>query len=126
MDETRMGSNAQEEETWLAPDHIDGLDGDALARTVLAPGTVLFSVDDVDDLRARWREIQLGFVDEPRRAVEQANALVGLAIQQLTDVFANERVKIENMYGQSKCASTEDLRQVLRRYRSFFDRLLAV
>jgi hypothetical protein len=98
----------------------------SLARTVLSPGAVLFPAKDLDDFRARWREIQTGFVDEPRRSVEQANALVGLVIQHLTDVFSNERAKLENEWQQGKDVSTEDLRQALRRYHSFFDRLLAV
>ncbi|HEX5228731.1 MAG TPA: hypothetical protein VFW44_13520 [Bryobacteraceae bacterium] len=86
----------------------------------------LFPADEGDDFRRRWREIQGDFVDEPRRAVEQANALVEHVIQRLTDVFANERAKLENEWGQGKDVSTEDLRQALRQYRSFFDRLLSV
>jgi len=86
----------------------------------------LFPSEDSDEFRARWREIQGDFVDEPRRAVEQANALVGHLSQRLADVFTNERAKLENTWGQGKDVSTEDLRQALRRYRSFFDRLLSV
>jgi hypothetical protein len=85
MDEGRVLSGAREDV--LAPDQTDRSNRDSLARTVLSPGAVLFPVNDEDHLRARWREIQLGFVDQPRRAVEQANALVELVIQQLTDVF---------------------------------------
>lgn len=101
-------------------------DARTLERTLLSPGSVLFPANDMDEFRTRWREIQGEFVDEPRRSVEQANALVGLVIQQLTDVFTNERAKLENLWGQGKEVSTEDLRQALRRYRSFFDRLLSV
>jgi hypothetical protein len=88
--------------------------------------TALFPPEDSAEFRDRWREIQGAFVDEPRRAVEQANALVGHVSQRLTDVFNNERAKLENEWGQGKDVSTEDLRQALRRYRSFFDRLLSV
>jgi hypothetical protein len=88
--------------------------------------TALFPAEDSDEFRSRWREIQGAFVDEPRRAVEQANALVGHVSQRLADVFTNERAKLENTWGQGKDVSTEDLRQALRRYRSFFDRLLSV
>lgn len=101
-------------------------DGEALERMVLSPGAVLFPASDMDEFRTRWREIQAGFVDEPRRSVEQANALVGLVIQHLTDMFTNERAKLENLWGQGKDVSTEDLRQTLRRYRAFFDRLLSM
>jgi hypothetical protein len=104
----------------------DAPDPSYFERTVLSPGSVLFPTEDMDQFRARWLEIQAGFVDEPRRAVEQANALVGLVIQHLMDMFTNERAKLENLWGQGKDVSTEDLRQALRRYRSFFDRLLSV
>jgi hypothetical protein len=86
----------------------------------------LFPVEDTEEFRDRWREIQGAFVDEPRRAVEQANALVEHVSQRLTQVFANERAKLELEWGRGKDVSTEDLRQALRRYRSFFDRLLSV
>jgi hypothetical protein len=86
----------------------------------------LFPAGDLENLRARWREVQGDFVDEPRKAVEQANELVEGVIQKLTDVFSNERSKLEKEWGQGKDVSTEDLRQALRRYRSFFDRLLSV
>jgi len=91
-----------------------------------AEHAALFPAGDLDNFRARWREIQGNFVDEPRRAVEQANQLVEQVIQRLTNVFSNERSKLENEWSQGKDVSTEDLRQALRRYRSFFDRLLSV
>jgi hypothetical protein len=109
-----------------APAVEDGGSPGDLERTVMAPGSVLFPAQDLEEFRSRWSEIQAGFVDEPRRSVEQANALVGRLIQQLTDVFANERAKLENGWSEGKTVSTEDLRQALRRYRAFFDRLLSV
>jgi len=33
-------------------------------------------IENVDDFQHRWERIQSAFVDEPRRAVEQADALV--------------------------------------------------
>lgn len=86
----------------------------------------LFAGGDLDEFRTRWREIQGGFVDEPRRSVEEANQLVELVSQRLTALFSSERAKLENQWREGKDASTEDLRQALRRYRSFFDRLLSI
>ena len=126
MDSNLVYSENRALENSPAPADVDNSDDEALERTVLSPGSVLFPGDDIDEFRTRWRDIQAGFVDEPRRSVEQANALVGLVIQRLTDTFTNERAKLENLWGQGKDVSTEDLRQALRRYRSFFDRLLAV
>jgi inorganic triphosphatase YgiF len=74
----------------------------------------------------RWTSIQASFVDEPREAVRQADTLVAEAIQRLAETFAREKANLEEQWGRGDDISTEDLRQALRRYRSFFDRLLSV
>ena len=81
----------------------------------------LFPEDETKDFRNRWTDIQTGFVDEPRRAVEQADALVAEVIKRLANSFAEERSKLEGQWGRGDCP-TGDLRVSLRRYRSFFDR----
>jgi hypothetical protein len=86
----------------------------------------LFSNDDCRGLRTRWENLQVGFVDEPRRAAEQADQLVNETIRGLTTGFANEREKLEKQWHQGAEASTEDLRVAFQRYRSFFDRLLSL
>jgi hypothetical protein len=78
------------------------------------------------EVRSRWEEIQGGFVDEPRRAVEEADTLVAELMQQLADSFAKEREGLEGQWDRGDEVSTEDLRIALQRYRSFFDRLLSV
>jgi hypothetical protein len=88
--------------------------------------TPLLASDVVDQLHNRWKEIQTGFVDEPRRAVEQADSLVAEAIKRLAESFANERAQLEGQWDRGGDVSTEDLRQALQRYRSFFSRLLSV
>jgi len=80
---------------------------------------------DTDNYRQRWQAVQAGFVDEPRRAVEDADALVADVIQQLVTSFAEERKNLEGQWSRGDQVSTEDLRVALRRYRSFFDRLLS-
>jgi hypothetical protein len=70
--------------------------------------------------------VQTGFIDEPRRAVEQANALVAEVIQQIDKTFSDEQLKLEQQWNRGDNLSTEDHRLTLRRYRSFFDRLLEV
>jgi hypothetical protein len=74
---------------------------------------------------ARWQEIQTGFVDEPRRAVQDADALVVDMMDRLARMLASERDQLESL-GETGKVSTEDLRQGLRRYRTLFERLLAV
>jgi hypothetical protein len=86
----------------------------------------LFSSSEANDLRARWDAIQVGFVDEPRQAVEQADKLVAGTMKRLAEIFADERTKLEAQWDQGENVSTEDLRLGLRRYRSFFSRLLSL
>jgi hypothetical protein len=88
--------------------------------------TPLFAGNESDDFRHRWTDIQAAFVDEPRQAVEKADALVAEAIKRLAEIFARERGTLEQQWAKGGDVSTEDLRVALRRYRSFFDRLLSV
>lgn len=78
------------------------------------------------EYRRRWERCQQGFVDEPRRAVEQADELVADLIRDLAAQFASERSRLEEEWGQGGEGSTDDLRFALQRYRSFFNRLLRV
>src|SRR5579871_5491915 len=82
----------------------------------------LFAANESENFRTRWHDVQTSFVDEPQRAVEQADQLVAAVIKRLAEVFADERNKMENEWSKGQDVSTEDLRQALRRYRSFFDR----
>lgn len=86
----------------------------------------LFPGDELENLRTRWKEIQTAFVDEPRKAVEQADGLVASAMKRLAEVFAQERSTLEQQWDRGDSVSTEDLRVALQRYRGFFDRLLSV
>ena len=91
-----------------------------------APGDAsqLFSDFDIDDLRARWSNVQAGFVDSPRHSVQQADELVAAVMQRLADGFAEERSLLERQWDRGDNVSTEDLRVALQRYRAFFGRLL--
>ncbi len=84
----------------------------------------LFSESEMGEFRSQWSNLQTGFVDEPRRAVEDADKLVAAVMQRLAEGFANERSGLEKQWDCGDKASTEDLRVALQRYRSFFDRLL--
>jgi hypothetical protein len=85
----------------------------------------LFAGAQSDEFRQRWETVQTGFVDEPRRAVEQADALVADLMQRLAGTFSEERKNLEGQWDRGDDVSTEDLRVALQRYRSFFDRLLS-
>jgi hypothetical protein len=90
------------------------------------PPVSLFAEDQAQRFRTDWNDIQITFVDEPRGAVEKADALVARVIQRLAQVFADERGRLEGEWSKGGDVSTEDLRLALQRYRSFFDRLLSV
>jgi hypothetical protein len=92
--------------------------------TVSSTGPLLAG-DDAEGFRARWTDVQTGFVDEPRRAVEQADALVAELMQHLASTFADERGRLERQWDRGDDIPTDHLRDAFQRYRSFFERLLA-
>lgn len=61
-----------------------------------------------------------------RRSVEQADELVAHVMKDMPATFSDERKKLEQQWEQGDKVSTEDLRLVLRQYRSFFDRFLSI
>ena len=97
----------------------------ASQKTAENSPTPLFPDDELHNFRARWDQIQTSFVDEPRQAVEQADSLVANVVKRIAEQFSDERAKLEQQWAKGDNVSTEDLRQGLRRYRSFFDRLLS-
>jgi hypothetical protein len=86
------------------------------------PGSLLGSLDTAD-IRNRFLDIQAGFIDEPRQAVEQAGTFVDELVKQVADALHQHRGQLA---GASAEASTEDLRLALRAYRRFVDRLLGL
>src|SRR5262252_435538 len=86
----------------------------------------LFAPDVAKDFRSRWIAVQSSFVDDPRAAVKQGDDLVAQVMKTLTETFSKERADLEGQLGQTDKASTETLRVALRRYRSFFERLLSL
>lgn len=84
----------------------------------------LLNHEQYDLLRTRWSDIQGKFVDEPRAAVQQADMLVSDVIEQITHVFTTEHSLLESQWNQGNDVSTEDLRQALQHYRTFFNRLV--
>ncbi len=85
----------------------------------------LLAAEESADFQLRWEQVQTRFVDEPRGAVEDADELVANLMQQLAAGFAQERDRLEAQWGRGEDISTEDLRVALKRYRSFFQRLLS-
>ncbi|MBI5950426.1 MAG: hypothetical protein HY865_02100 [Chloroflexi bacterium] len=97
----------------------------ALIDTSVGALAALLDRNVSEDLRARWNEVQGGFVDEPRSAVQQADALVSEVVEKITRMFASEHGSLESQWKQGNDVTTEDLRRALQHYRSFFNRLVA-
>jgi hypothetical protein len=92
------------------------------AATAGAPASLLGSLDTAG-IRTRFLDIQAGFVDEPRQAVEEAGRFVDELLRQVADALQAQRGQLAGPTGE---ASTEDLRLALRSYRQFVDRLLGL
>ena len=107
------------------PKLVKGQEPETLDKVVAASEPMpLFSGSETGDFRSQWSKVQTGFVDEPRRTVEEADKLVAAVMQRLAEGFANERSGLEKQWDRGDNVSTEELRIALQRYRSFFDRLL--
>jgi len=119
-DKTAMASTPRRTSELPNPAATDG------ATSSTTSAEPLFPSGEAEGFRTRWTEVQTGFVDEPRSAVEQADSIVAEMMKRLAQVFADERGKLEEQWSRGDDISTEDLRQALRRYRSFMDRLLSV
>jgi predicted lipid-binding transport protein (Tim44 family) len=117
------------------PSRADVREGPGPFRDDLAPGEQtaaaqdgsgpLLPQRDAEAFRARWTDVQTGFVDAPRQAVEQADKLVAELMQHLAKTFADARSGLEHQWDRGDDVPTDDLRTAFQRYRSFFERLLA-
>lgn len=96
----------------------------AIDQPDVADGGWAAVLGDTTEFASRWDAIQAGFVEEPRRAVEEADALVARVIQRVADSFSVERSRLEAQWSRGDQVGTEDLRVALIRYRSFFNQLL--
>jgi hypothetical protein len=119
----KMPSAQHEAEGDLNEPVLDNQNTDVRAEErELAP---LFLPDVAKEFRSHWDTVQRGFVDDPRQAVRQGDELVVQVMKSLAETFSHERATLEGQVNQTGKASTETLRIALRRYRSFFERLLS-
>jgi hypothetical protein len=87
-----------------------------------APASLLGSLNAAE-IRGRFLDIQAGFIDEPRQAVEEAGHFVDDLLRQVAETLQQQRGQLT---GATDEASTEDLRLALRAHRQFVDRLLGL
>jgi hypothetical protein len=97
-------------------DETPGPEGRARPRALIDPGRL-------DEFRTRWVDVQAKFVDDPRQTVEEADRLVAELFQAMAQTFAEGRSQLEEQWSRGELG-TEDLRQLVHRYRAIFDTLL--
>jgi hypothetical protein len=100
------------------PDHDMAPDTVTTPETVRDNDNELFTDDAVTRLRARWRELQADFVDDPQRAVREADGVVDEVVRTITE----HRQRLAGEWQGH--TDTEHLRLAMREYRTFVDRLL--
>ena len=124
---TTTESSDETNATLVADDTERTGDDQGIAAVTQAqePAPALLPQDELDSFQSRWQPIQGMFVDEPSSAVGAADGLVAEVMQAVARSFADERARLEARWKQGEDVSTEDLRQTLQRYRSFFERLLS-
>ncbi|WP_414945389.1 hypothetical protein [Amycolatopsis sp. cmx-11-32] len=127
LDEERTADNGDSGHT-LSTEDLVATDPSRTTEAAAEPHEdevqTLFDNVDVDRFRDSWQGIQTAFVDDPQRAVKEADELVAVVIQNLAATFADHKKELESAWSQGEPA-TEDLRIALRRYRSFFNQLLS-
>jgi hypothetical protein len=108
-------------------DQISRQGGDGPDDRPIAAGEATSPATDAlvrngDSFRSRWSSVQVGFVDDPGRAVEEAEQLVTDVITDLVEGFQQRRQQLEG----AEDATTDQMRVAFQSYRDFFDRLLMV
>ena len=122
-DESATGTRALlDDATGTSSGHDDSLQ----QATRDDPQVPLLPGSDAESFQERWEECQRNFVDDPKQAVQTADELVADVIKSLAEQFADARSQLEEQWDRGDEVSTEDLRQALQRYRSFFQRLLQI
>ena len=82
----------------------------------------VFDPGELEGYRSRWESLQLGFVDDPKRAAEEADTVVGELLGRLTEHRQALSVDLNRQSEQD--VDTESMRLAVRNYRSLFRRLV--
>ena len=120
MDDMRMQDAVTQRQPMPSPQDSHGMGHEMEQLAALFPPQV------ASDFRGRWDQVQIGFVDDPRQAVQKADELVAEVMKSLAANFAEQRSRLEDGIGHGGEVNTENLRMALRSYRSFFQRLLSL
>lgn len=83
-----------------------------------------FTREEIADLRGRWSSLQAQFVEQPRSALEQAEALVAETGEKISRMLADQQTSLSEQWCNHEDASTEDLRLIMLNYRTLLNRFL--
>lgn len=94
-------------------------------RTDRERESALLPPTEREEFVRRLHQTVNGFVDEPRRSVEEADALFDEVFRRIGALVAERRHGLRApWHGEGTTAETEELRNALRRYRDATERLL--
>ncbi len=83
-----------------------------------------FVSNEVEEMRSRWTDIQVQFVDSPCSAVEQGDALVAEIVERVKQTITDQQDALNKLWVSKDDISTEELRIALLNYRSLLNHLL--
>ncbi len=86
----------------------------------------IFTREEITDLRSKWKDIQVQFIDSPCSAVEQGDTLVADVLERVKEAITHQQELLNKQWVNNDDVSTEELRVALRSYRMFLDRLLSL
>lgn len=93
---------------------------------VVSEDVTLLKCDDIDELKASWDSIQVEFVDEPRKSVEEAEALLVKTLEMVDNALKAEHSSLTEHFINHDDVSTEELRVTLQSYRKLLNRIFAL
>jgi hypothetical protein len=117
VDEPAAGPHADK------PHSLDGPTDPKAGDVPTAALTTIWADDSAQDLRDRWREAQLRFVDDPKKAADDIRSLVNEAVDALTAALGS---RCEQLNSLPTNGDTEQYRVVVQRYRTLFEHLLTL
>lgn len=87
----------------------------------------LFQESETHKLRDQWLDVQSSFVDSPPASLEAADRFIDQVLDGIRSNLSQRCSDLREEWSNGNgSTTTEDLRQVLRHYRSMLDRLLEI
>ena len=93
------------------------------AHTGAGQRTTLIEPERAESYNSRWNELKSNSSTIPAVPLRARTCWSAEVLDELEELFRSQRADLEHGLDSDQ-TSTEDLRQALARYRSFFDRLL--